>query len=107
MLLGEQGSKAGRKLLSQRIGPVENNLQEIDGLIKDQEAIHLEYISNQTLDPQSSDFWAAGSQPLPRPDQDVMGQSFQLDQNLLGFKAFLVAFAGGQTLLILLDLDFH
>jgi hypothetical protein len=30
-----------------------------------------------------------------------------LDQDLLGLEAFLVAFAGGQSLLIFLDFDFH
>ena len=74
-------------------------------MIKEQEAIHLEYVANQALDPQTSDFRAVGSQPLPRPDQDIMSQSFQLDQDLLGFEAFLVAFAGGQTLFIFLDSD--
>jgi len=82
-------------------------MPEIEGLIKDQEAIHLEYVSDQAFDPQASDFRTAWGQPLARPDQNVMGQSFQLDQDLLGFKAFLVAFAGAQALLIFFDLDLH
>jgi hypothetical protein len=41
-----------------------------------------------------------------RPDPDVMRQDFQLGHHLLGFEAFLVALAGSQPLLILLDLDF-
>ena len=34
---------------------IERDLQEIESLIKDQEAIHLENIANQTLDPQADD----------------------------------------------------
>src|SRR5574341_2552243 len=82
-------------------------MQEIDGLIEQQETIHMENVANQAFDSQASDFGAAGGQPLAHPDQDVMSQGFQLDQDLLRFEAFFVALAGSQALLIFFDLDLH
>src|SRR5512139_3227823 len=81
------------------------NLQESNGLIENQEAIHPEYIAYQAFDSQMSQFGATGHQPLACPDQEVMGQGFQLDQDLLSGKAFLVAFRSCQALLIFLDFD--
>src|SRR6266496_6114470 len=81
------------------------DLQESNGLIENQETIHLEYIAYQTFDSQASQFGTSRHQPLAGPDQEVMSQGFQVDQYLLGCKAFLVAFRGCQALLILLDLD--
>ena len=82
-------------------------MQEINSLIKDQEAIHLEYVSNQALDTQASYFGAAGRQPLSCPDQNVMGQGFQLDQHLLSFETALIALSSSQSLLIFLDFDLY
>lgn len=59
-------------------------------MIKEQEAIHLENIAHQALDSQARDFGAAGCEPLSRPDQDVVRQGFQLDQDLLGIRGLTV-----------------
>ena len=83
------------------------NLQETNYLIEYQETIHPENIAYQAFHAQMSQLGAMGQQPLACPDQEVMSQGFQLDQDLLGCKAFLVAFGGAQALLIFLDLDLH
>ena len=83
------------------------NLQKTNSLIEYQETIHEEDIAHQAFHAEMSQLGAMGQQPLASPDQQVMSQGFQLDQDLLGCKAFLVAFGGAQALLIFLDLDFH